>query len=96
METEIINSNIVRRQTLELSISRACKECGAPGVFQRDQSYIEKYPEVYRPAWAGRVVGAVCPHCGLRRPEAEQLGEVWKQEWKAAGFFRRLWNKMKG
>jgi hypothetical protein len=40
MKTEIINSNIVRRQTLEISISRACKGCGAPAAFQKDQSYI--------------------------------------------------------
>ena len=96
MKTEIINNSIVRRQTLEISISRACKGCGAPAAFQKDQSYIEKYPELYRPTWAGRLVGDTCPHCGLKRSEPERLGEVWRKEWKVAGFFRRLWNKMKG
>jgi hypothetical protein len=83
-------SGITHRQTLHASVTRACVECRAPGLYQNDQSFIEKYPELYRPAWAGRPVGEVCPHCGHRRSKTEDLGEVWSKEWRVGNIFQRL------
>ena len=83
-------SGISHRQTLYASVVRACVECHAPGVYQSDESFVEKYPELYRPAWAGNPVGDVCPHCGRKRPKVEDLGQVWSKEWRVGSLFQRL------
>lgn len=93
-QTQVTATTITRKQSLIASVSRACKGCGAPGVYQNDKSWIDRYPELYRPAWAGRDVGSNCPHCGQKRPEIEKLGEIWSREWVVGGrvfrFFHRL------
>jgi hypothetical protein len=87
--TEVV-SGISHRQTLHASVVRACVECQAPGLYQSSESFVEKYPELYRPAWAGQPVGDVCPHCGHKRPKTEDLGEIWSKEWRVGSFFQRL------
>lgn len=93
-QTQVAATAITRKQSLVASVSRACKGCGAPGVYQNDKSWIDRYPELYRPAWAGRDVGTNCPHCGQKRPEIEDLGEIWSREYRVLSslekFFRRI------
>ncbi len=76
-----VNSQIVKRQCLIASVSRACRNCGAPGVWQADPVI----PELFNPGAVGQDVGAICPRCGAARPEPEQLGEIWSRETHADG-----------
>jgi len=87
---QVLVGSVVRKQTLHASITRACVECGAPGKFQNDMSFIANYPELYRPAWAGRDVGENCPHCGRKRAEDENLGELWSREFRTPDLLQRL------
>ena len=82
--------DFVRRQSLMASISRACPKCGAPGLFQIDSTFANTYPEIFRPEWAGKDVGEICPCCQFNRVPVESLGEIWSKEWRLLGVFRRL------
>ena len=95
MGQQVENVDIVRRQSLHAVINRACETCNAPGLFQNDVSFIEKYPEIYRPAWAGRPVGNTCPCCNSPRLPEENLGEIWSREWRTPGALKRLFKKAK-
>ena len=91
-----VSSAIVRRQSLTASISKACLKCNAPGVYQNNESFIKDYPDIFRPLWAGKDVGPVCPCCGANRNQDEQLGEIWAKEWIARGSIERVIEKVKG
>jgi hypothetical protein len=95
MTTQYVTNAIIRRQSLSASVSRACQKCHAPGVYQNNESFAKNYPQVFKPLWAGRSVGPVCPCCGALRPETTDLGEIWSREWKLQGSFRRLVEKVK-
>jgi hypothetical protein len=95
MATQYAGTAIARRQSLSASIIKACPKCNAPGVYQNSESYIKDYPQIFRPTWAGRDVGPVCPCCNARRLEPQELGEIWAKEWRLSGPFRRLVEKVK-
>jgi hypothetical protein len=95
MTTQYVSNVIVRRQSLSASISRACRKCNAPGVYQNNEFFIKDYPKVFRPLWAVRDVGPICPCCGASRQENTDLGEIWSREWRLQGSFRRLVEKVK-
>ena len=95
-EHKVTATAIQRRQSLSASISKACPKCNAPGVFQNSESFIEKYPNVFRPTWAGRDVGPICPCCNSTRDEKKELGEIWSKTWKPPGILSQVVEKVKG
>lgn len=66
----------LHRRSLEATIIRACRNCGAPGLYQKTEAFREKYPKVYSPERFGQPVGDVCPQCGADRPADKDLGEL--------------------
>lgn len=93
---QTVSSAIFRRQSMTASITKACPKCNAPGVYQNSESFIQDYPEIFRPLWAGKDVGPVCPCCGNNRNQDEQLGEIWSKTWKAQGPIEQMIGKVKG
>jgi hypothetical protein len=94
-QTTLITSPIVRRDSLTISVTPACWNCGAPGLYQSNVSFIESYPEIYRPTWNGRPVGETCPCCGAIRSATIDKGEVWSREYRVETFFEKLSRKIK-
>ncbi len=71
------------RQSVEAMVIRACAECGAPGRYLSDEHIRDGWLGCWVPAAdprAGQAVGAVCPNCGSKRPQSENLGEIWVRE----------------
>ena len=93
--TQHATSAIIRRQSLTASISKACRHCNAPGVFQSSETFIKDYPAIYRPLWAGREVGPICPCCSNNRDHNKELGEVWSKEYRTPGPLRQIVQKVK-
>jgi hypothetical protein len=73
-----------REQALAVVVHRACKSCGAPGVYN-DAEWIQ---QEYTACWVaaddplmGKPVGDTCPNCNANRGPGliERLGEVWRR-----------------
>ena len=96
MTQQTVSSAIIRRQSLTASITKACPKCKAPGIYQNSEYYVKDYPKIFRPLWAGRSVGPVCPCCGSNRDQDESVGEIWSLEWKTQGPIERMIEKVKG
>lgn len=98
--TEAVFSSVVRKQTLEAVVYRACGLCGAPPRYLSHESI--------RKSWAGcwvepgdplegRLVGTKCPHCAASRGKPQSLGTIWQREWRAGGSIAKfLFFIMKG
>lgn len=72
-----------RRQSLAATVHRACRHCGAPGVYSTEPRIHTHWRACHVPPGSpldGQPVGNFCPQCGGRRPAAEQLGEIWHKE----------------
>lgn len=89
MQKKSLGIGIIRKQTLNATVIRACTCCGAPGFYH-------DVPDVnagcFDPARKGQPVGPVCPNCGEDRPANEDRGEIWCKEWTIWGL---LWDQIK-
>lgn len=67
-----------RRNELHATVHRACKNCGAPGVWHDIPGELNK--KCYDPLLKGQPVGDICPQCGSSRIEQnESKGLLWYQ-----------------
>lgn len=79
------NKEVSERVTIERSwelhaqVNRACKNCGAPGVFHAVDPNIN--PGCYDPYRAGQAVGEICPNCNAPRAKTEEHGKIWSKKW---------------
>ena len=73
-----------REQALSVTIHRACRICGAPGIYH-DTAWIQHQ---FTACWVasddpriGQPVGDICPHCNTKRDPSltEHLGEIWRK-----------------
>jgi hypothetical protein len=84
------NVELVRRQSLEAVVIKACA-CGAPGAYHSDPSIKASWPG----CWVEDLdplnhqpVGETCPNCGAARPANKPLGEIWHKEWWGRFFIK--------
>lgn len=81
------------RKSLEATIIRACRKCGAPGVASSSDYVKANWPGCYDPSVLpgySRPVGDICPNCQARRPRNEDQGEL------AASMPKWLWRLVLG
>lgn len=77
-----------RSQGLSATVHRACRDCGAPGVWTSGDSIKQGWPGCHveaDDALLGQPVGPMCPNCtGDRAPGLWQsLGEIWRKHFTA-------------
>lgn len=86
MSSEISHGEVTAhgiRRSLAASVHRACRGCGAPGIFKEAGTFTGDYPAIivsHTDPRLGQPVGDVCPHCDTPRPIVEDRGEIWSQE----------------
>jgi rubredoxin len=94
-QTVPVQSEILRRQSLEAIRITACTDCGAPGVYKSDSSIEAGWPGCYvepGDSLDTKPVGYYCPNCGAARSQDENLSEIWSREWMAQPRRSRLLN----
>lgn len=71
----VVRSGVGQRGVMKLAanVHRACKKCGAPGVYRSELSIKREWPGCYSVKKAGQPVGAECPNCGAKRPKDEPV-----------------------
>jgi hypothetical protein len=98
MPTQVIQtSDLLRRQSLEATIFRACGSCGAPPTYKSHESIRDGWPGCYvEPGdpLDNQLVGDICPNCGAKQLSPEPRGEIWAREWRVARF--NFWSWLKG
>lgn len=91
---QAVGSPVLRRQSLEAVVTRACVSCQAPGVYSSAESVRAGWPACWVPPGDPRVgqplSGDRCPQCGDRKPRPEQHGEIWTREWRVVTTLGRL------
>lgn len=76
------------RQWTGGTVIRACRNCGAGGLFHAVEGV---NPGCYDPDRVGQYVGPICPNCGAARPPLEPQGLLNSKEVYPWGV--RVWRK---
>ena len=83
MTDNVTMSRIVRKQQCYASVTRACRQCGAPG-FWHDTPGVNV--GCYAPEKVTKLgenpVGEICPQCGAARVAIEPHGLLWQRVWR--------------
>lgn len=61
------------RYSVSATVVRACRNCGAPGLYHANP---DGPGALFNPARAGQSVGEICPNCGSPRFAGEDRGEL--------------------
>lgn len=84
MSDHVEVSRVLRRQSLHASVIRSCK-CGAPGYWHNTSSVnVGCYAPEKVTQLGSDPVGPICPQCGAARETLEDLGEIWRKEWRVS------------
>ena len=77
-------ARMTRKQMVIASVIHRCEKCGAPGFWHNTPGVNvgcydpSKFTNPLTP------VGPICPNCGADREVIQELGEIWRREFRVS------------